>query len=664
MAVATDPKRPVPLRVRHIDEIGRWGGAEDVADLRSALRDESPDIRRATMRAMMRLGPDAATRDLAALLQQGLKAQYEKSGTKMPDFPALPPMPGVDPDTGTGGANDPEPNFSGLEPGDMAWATRALGASKNATQVVPHLITALGSPDAIVRQSALAALQKASGLTMGAGRDFLVPQADEASRAKQIESWRSWWQENQRRSPEQWRRQALSSGIAKDRAAAALAIAKANQTDAVPDLIDAFRAEGNPLNPGATSAVREAMARALGDLTGVKPTYDPVRGRDVTAEDWVKQHVAAADRWKHHVDTVLIEGIGPFDALLAAPEAKSRAHALRQLRKYPYKDQRPAKYFELMERDESTQVQLEAYLTLVRATCVPLPFDPRAPEVIRGLQLARWRDWMEAFGSKRAEGAASIFLAAPNLKWGQDHVAPPDQRMEERNAFFRALPAIRARAAEMIAIERLQVSPVLLREVFEDQNRLLERVVTTPDAALPADVSSTLQRNLARLFGALNVPETGGMLVQRLTLYRMAQARPNLTTAARAAAANSDVAEACMEALGKLGAPEGSAGLPEAREMVSRQREPSLRVRIQSAYTLARLDAHADVGLLIEAMGDDPSPNVRIAAGEAASMLALKHSSIRSNVMNALLAGAVKGDASERLKSRYRELAAILEKAE
>lgn len=660
LATALDQKRPVPLRVRQIDEIGRWGGPQQVSDLRAALRDESPDIRRATMRAMMRMGPDAATRDLAALLQQGLKSQLDEKSGILREYPSLPGT--MEGESGLGSGTDDVPKFSGISTGDMAWAARALGQSRNVTQVVPHLITALASPDAIVRQSALAGLQKATGLSMGASRDFLVPQTDDATRAKQVQSWQSWWEQNQRLSPEQWRVAALGSESAKDRAAAAIAIAKANQTEAVPALIDAFRNEGNPLNLGATSAVREAMARSLGELTGVKPAYDPVRPADQAVEEWVRQHEAAADRWKQHTDTVLEKGVWVFDALLAAPEAKTRANALRMLRKRPYGDQRPARYLELMEKDTSTQVQMEAWVTLARAVCVPFPFDPVAKEDVKKLQLARWQDWFTEYGDKREEGAASVFLSPLQMTWGSREGAPADVRLLEKTSFLKSLPGLRARTAEMIAIERLPVAPTLLREVFDEQLLLLERAVGGSSQAPSADLSSTLQRNLARVFGTLRVPETAERLVKRLDIYRMAGQRPGLSVQAKAAAGDSEVAAACMLALGELGT-DGLAGLPQAREMVRAGNEPSIRVRAMSAYTLARLDAKENVDVLLTALESDPSPIVKIAAAEAAGMLALRHRALNRRVEDAVLVAAVQGDASERLRARCREIAGILAKA-
>jgi HEAT repeat protein len=660
LETALDPKRPVPLRVRQIDEIGRWGGSQQVSDLREALRDESPDIRRATIRAMMRMGPDAATRDLAALLQQGLKKQLDANSGILKEYPELPGT--LTGEAGLGSGSEEVPTFSGISTGDMAWAARALGQSKNITQVVPHLITALASPDAIVRQSALAGLQKATGFTMGASRDFLIPQTDQATRAKQVQSWQSWWEQNQRMTPEQWRISALGSEIPKDRAAAAIAISKANQTEAVPALIDSFRNEGNPLNLGATSAVREAMARALSELTGVRPEYNPVREPNQSIEDWLKQHEAAADRWKQHVDTVIQEGVWAFDALLSAPEAKTRANALRLLRKRPYGDQRPGRYLELMEKDASTQVQMEAYVTLARAVCVPFPFDPSAAPDVKKLHLARWHDWFSKYGSKREEGAASVFLSPVQMSWGTRPDIPADIRLQEKTAFYKALPGLRARTAEMIAIERLAVAEFLLCEVFDEQTLLLERAIGSPNQPLSADVSSMLQRNLARVFGTLRIPETAVRLVKRIDVYQMAARRPGLSVQVKAAAGDSEVAAACMLALGELGT-DGLAGLPQAREMVRDAVEPSIRVRAMSAYTLARMDARESVGALLSALESDPSPIVKIAAAESAGILALKHSSLNRQVEDAVLMAAAQGNASDRLRARCREVAAILAKA-
>lgn len=665
VGIALDTSRAASLRMRHLAELGRTGTPEIVSDLRVALRDERPEIRRETLKAMMRIGSDPALRDLAAMVHKGLQAGAARSGESFDGLPTLPQefkvertaLPG-ELSARDGVATMPE--FPDLTPEDTAWAIRAMGQSGRSTEAMPHLIASLQAHDPRVREAALGSLQRVTGFTMGATRDFLMPLASSPSVAEQSGRWQEWWKENEARSPEQWRLGGLRSALAKDRAAAARALVKANQSQAVPDLIEALKQEANPLNTEGTSGVRYALAKAIGDLTGVKPEYGAYRTKDQTEEQWREQHDAAIKRWEEHVEAVVTKGESVFDVMLRAPEPKTRSRALRELRRRTWIEQRPMRYLDLMESDPSSAVRSEAYLTLVRCTCVAWPYEYGAESELRGLQLARWRDWLAEFAGKREQGAVTVFQSPGTMRWGSTQPGSDEARRLDYEKLLKALPTIRSRTTELIVIERLQVSVIPLRDAFDDQLALLSRVISNRSTELPADLSGVLQRNLARAFGAMKVRDSAERLVKRIELGRSAELQSQLASNVLAAARDDEVIAACCAALGNLGSA-GIAGLPLIAEMVDHRKESSLRVRANCAYALAGLNSLDSLGGLYEALQGDPQQIVKIAAAEALGMIALANPVEKDRVLTALSAVQGRGHDAERLKRRCREIVTIVE---
>ncbi len=639
---------PITRRLRHIEEIGRWGGSAQVSDLRSALRDESPDIRRATLKAMMRMGPDPAMLDIVGILHQGLA----KSGTPgMARFDGgFPPMPEIDDDP-----YGPLPELSGIDQKETAWAVRALSRSRSGADAVPHLMAALQAPDNGVREAALGGLQKITGLTQGAGREFLLPMADNPSVAEQAERWQEWWDTNREMTPEQWRTSALQAPLARDRAAAARAIAANMQEDAVPALIEAFRVEGDPLVGTGTSAVRQTMVQALTKLTGIRVDYRPSKNKDEPTNVWHEHHTSVAARYEEHWKAVKERDESAVDLLLASPEAKTRLHALIQVRRMPYDSQRPAKYLELMENDPSTAVQWEAYKALTRATCVSWPFEPTAPEDNRRVQLARWKDWFAQFGDRRAEGALSVFLPQAAMTWGMEETVPTGVRELEKTKLLGQLISIQSRAVEWIVIEKLPVAEAPLRSAFEEQLLRIDRMIQQERPVVSDNISSTLQRNLARAFGVLQVQGSYRLLVRRIQIAREVATSARRPAAVTAALVNQDVIEACITALGLLPM-EGVAAVSLFEERLDSRAESSIRIRIASAYALARVGEESAMLSLSRMFHQDPTTQGRIAAAESMALLAGRHPRLRDGAARELSDIVASESEDRRLRTRAGQL--------
>jgi len=665
---ALDSRAPTTDRVRAINSLGRYGDASLAEQLRSGLGKESPEIRIATMRALMRLGVASAEPDIEKL--------YNDKAT-----------------TGK----------------ERAWALRALGTTTNPAQQMPNMISGLDAEEPGVRAAALDSLRKLTGLTQGAKSTLLLPAPDEAEQAAYTERWKAWWEENKEGSPEDWRFNALDAEMPIDRAAAARTIAAEGDVAAVPRLLKRFKREGNyELEDKIYSGVRDALAKALTKLTGRKLVYRPSPERGETLKQWMAHHLAAHDAWKKAYEQRFGEKGEGWISLLKAPEAKTRADTLRSMRSAIKLGDHPTDWYLELMQDSSAQVRNEAYTNMIAAAGIAFPFDADGPARQRELQVERYSEWLEATAVPRTPNAAgptlpddadanaeqpneaqpesadedgngdatdteakldvaspveagdlkeeasdsadaettapsepepdpaialelekrllSVFLDPKEQTWGLRICDNLRERENMDRELRNALLGIRSQAALFMVRNGVTLDTEMLVDCFADQVRRVESALRQRVLSLDPDArpSTGLQANLARVFGKMRTSEALPWLLRRLQLDEMAKRQEPPRDVMRVLR-DTTVRMTVAASLGEIGDTRVEVRMALLNLLNEPGKDESLRVRIQALYALARVGQPEDLNVIAPyALSNDflATAHEKIAAVESLAMLA------------------------------------------
>ncbi|MCA8940820.1 MAG: HEAT repeat domain-containing protein, partial [Planctomycetes bacterium] len=509
---AVSPANPEQVRLRMLDELGRFGDRTMVPKIRSALADESPAIRIATMRAMMRLGVVGAEPDLFRTLNDTASTAKER-----------------------------------------AWAARALSRSPEAKTVVPELIRALDAPsaksDAGERAAIVESLRKLTGLSMGARPQTLFtsitgePSQDAESYAQQ---WQDWWSSNQGSGPDDWLNSALSSEIAKDRASAARLLGGKGDINSLPLLIKALERE---VGEEGKSGVREAISKALEKLSGIKTQYIPYIGKGESEEAWNEQHDQALKLWKQFDQAVRVEKKNPYELKLANESPSTRAAALREI-KYEQRDDVTLQVLVARLEDSSTQVAQSAWGALVRITGVGFPLDFTASAAMQRIQIERWKEWAKDFEQEsEAMRILSIFRNVNDMRWGLSAAANNQPLEDEAKAeLAKRIISMRSRALAHIARHQIAVPPDVLIHLFREQISACKDLLDRRTTGLEG-VHTMLQRNLVLALAPTNDDRLPSLLIERLRI-----AADSRRMGVQAGTLDDlDVVKACIHGLGEIG---------------------------------------------------------------------------------------------------------------
>lgn len=683
---ALDKDAPNPSRLRAINSLGHYGDARIAEQLRTGLDGEEPEIRIATMRALMRLGVAQAEPDL-----RGIFRAAESTGA------------------------------------ERAWALRALGRSDDPQAQIPDLIEGLDSTEPGVRAASLDSLRRLTGLTQGAKSTLLLPAPDAEEQAELAERWKRWWDENEGSSPEEWRFDALDAEMPIDRAAAARRLAAEGDPAAIPHLLKRFAREGNYLLGGKLySGVREALSNALQTLTGMRMAYRPTPDPEETLNEWMVHHGDVYRAYKTaYEERFTGEGSG-WLVLLQAENPLTRADALRSMRSALKLGQHPLKRYLIMLTDDYSQVREEAHANLVAATGVAWPFDAAGEERLRELQIARWSDWLtrtklsdaptsrfgdqpsddeesesdatpeesdqpesdapsesDQDGNQDAESPAegdsdesldeslkeeasegveaedadssqessptepdsadasapdqatldqikarilSVFQPVKDQTWGLTAATSQTERENMIREMRSVMIGVRSQAARFIVQNALKPDPELLLESFAQQVRATNKVLR--DGALSPDrdvrPATGLQANLARALGSMRHQDALPWLLRSLELDA-ASRRYDLPHAVRRVCTDATVRMTVVAAIGELGVSSIEVRAALRPLIQAESEDESLRVRIQALYALARCGEPQDMALMNEVLVDDDflrSAHEKIAAAESIGMLA------------------------------------------
>ncbi len=618
-------------RVRGIDEIARWGHSGLSERLGEALDDESSDIRIATLRALMRLGVDQNHERISGIVTS------DKTSSK-----------------------------------ELAWALRALGRSDKPRTSIPLLIQSFQNSHSGVRMSALESLRKLTGFTQGAHERLLIPLKEAATEEETnsyLDRWKTWWHANQDSTPEEWRLQALQAEEPKTRAGAARAIAEADQTSAIPELLAQLRQEGLESYDGA-SGVRQAIAEALGSLTGYQLDYQAYQKQGSSQKEWQEEHLQAIQKWEDFYHKIVREeGKRPLLELLSVDDARSRAHALRLWRKQENILEHPLERYVELLNDSAKLVRYEAYGTLTSVTGLHWPYDPDEDEGLRKLQVARWRDWVEVYKEKPEEGVLSAFFKPSQMHWGRKEEALEADRQKCDQELLAQLPSIQSLAALHIATKRMQLSPYLLLEAFKKELERCRKLVAEP---LKSEYfpKTGLEYNLLLAFGALQSKEALPLILERIALAGETKIL-ELPQASSSVLKNLEVQAACIQALGEILEENPSQiELAPVRSylysLFDGSEQEGSRLRIQALYALARIKDQESYDLfeklLFQKQSLKPLAELeRYAALESMGMITerLPGSFFYRTKENLEQAQTLDG-VSQKFKLRARELLAIL----
>lgn len=579
-----DRELPDPKRIRAVDELGRWAPDDIVSELRSGLSPrETPEMRAATLRAMMRLGVDGVREDIFAQV-----------------------------------FNDPD-----VTSPELAWAIRALGRSEDAGSVVPKIIPHLKNNDVGTRAATVESLRRLTGMTMGASQaNLLFPVSEQGDVDSYAKDWEQWWDENRDDNPDDWRISALSGERTVDRAAAARAIALNAQTDAIPDLIARLKKE-------PASGVREAIAASLAELTGIQDNkYLAYRPPEMSEKDWQAQHDEHIRMWTETWERFK-EGGDPVLANLDATNPRTRLDALDYLNKRPIETQPLTEYLEKL-RDKSPGVSERAWRNLKEATGVYWPFDPDAPEELRKVQIARWEEWFAEHTTSEAR-LLSVFRPVEHMGWGMGG-ASEEIRKQAKEELERAITGIRSNVARYLCRAEVKVNPTQLREAFQRELGSL-REIARHRSTDGIRASTGLQRHLALAFGNLQDTEALSLLLDRIRIAQDARGR-DMPREVLAMLDDPEVLAACVQSIGQFGS--ASIGAIDMIKDMLTGGERSVRVRAQAAIALAQLGEKSAYALLTESLWNWKEPTMQRVGAEALYILAQRRPELRDNVIDQL----------------------------
>lgn len=621
---------PTNTRVAQIDELGRTGHAGMVESLRGLLQDAEPDVRSSTFRAIMRLNPDGARDDMLGVLSN-----------------------------------------AEATPRDSAWAIRALARTSQPSLVMPSLIEALKHRSPAVRGASVDALRDMTGLTMGARPQLLFPQDDIGTDLDTtVDRWQNWWQANKEAPAEDWPLKALESQNPAEVASASRTLRAESRHDALKALVATLER----LKTEGTSASREAVAQALRDLTGRSTEYTPYAERGMTQAEWDAQHDAALDIWRRAAES----DPGPEDDtrlqrllnLLEAPEARSRYGALTSLAEMPITGQPLIAYVRML-RDPSEAVAEQAHKCLVGATGMKFPWNSslrsQEDQWQRKVDIQRWKDWVDRFGStpeSMAAGIGMFFQRDEDLqdlgRTGAAHTTIPSTESEAvwqraQKAFRESLTGLRAHAALHIARYDIPVNQLLLLDTLELEMRSMQLGMSgSKESVRPP--STALQAYLFRALARRNDPLALSVIERRLELGLLA--RSSLQTAvprdiaqrnALKSASDNDVIRQCLLCIGEYG-PQAERMAGVLADFTKEEVEPSPRNRMAAAEALGQVGSLLDQATLERIVlaptefgeGDqarkvfDRDPWLRVGGIYGLHALAVRYPEIRTSIARKL----------------------------